>query len=96
MKQFNIKKGIKDIDDYNDYASYIFEDYLEGFTKENGLIRDVREDDILEDYERITFVYTMKGMRLAEKMRDKLWDIGLAHFPEDEFDISIQTHLYID
>ena len=94
LKPFNPKKGINDVDDYTDYANEMFEAYLETFTKEDGLIRDLQEGDILSDgeYEDTEFVYTRKGDRLAEKMQRKLYEIGEAHFP-DKF-IEIKTNLY--
>lgn len=93
MKQFNAKKKIEDVDDFNEYASQLFENYLENFTLENGLIREVTEDDG-GDTESLSFIYTNRGYRLADKMRSLLYKVGNAHFPND--DIEIETHLFME
>jgi hypothetical protein len=90
MIQFNPKKQINDVDDYIEYANCMWEIYLDTFTRENGLIRDVREDDYFDEH--IAFCYTNKGIRLAEKMRTKLIKIGEDHYPNE--DICIENYLY--
>jgi hypothetical protein len=89
---FNHKKGIKCADGFNDYATEIFEKFLEGFTKENKLIRDVEEDDMAD--EEIVFMYTNKGMKLADRMKGKLLKVGSKYFPDD--DIDIITNMFQD
>ncbi len=98
MKSFNLNKGIEDADDYVSYATDIFECFFQTFSKENGLIREIHEDDIIsnEKNEGTEFMYTAKGTRLAEHMRDKLINIEVVHFPNDEWDIIIDSYLYIE
>lgn len=91
MRPFNLKRNIDDVDDYIGEANVIFESFLETFTKENGLIRDTNEDDYV-DHEKCDFVYTTRGMRLAEKMKDKLIEVGELHYPGE--DIEIESYLY--
>lgn len=91
MKEFKPSRNIIDADDYIDYANDIWESYLETFTKDNGLIRDITEDDcISEDW---SFLYTNRGQYLAEKMRDKLIEVGQAHFPDDDIDLFTSYYL---
>lgn len=80
-------RHIDNADDYMDYATQLLETFLESFTIEDGLIRDVTEDDAVPADE-CYFMYTEKGCRLAEKMRDKLIEVGEAHFPNDDIEIT--------
>lgn len=92
MKPFNKYKQIETADDYQEYAIFMFEEFLETFTRENGLIRDVREDDNVS--ESTVFLYTTRGNKLADRMKTRLERVGEEHFPED--DIEISTYLYIE
>ena len=40
-------KGIYTVEDFNEYGSGMFEEFLESFTLENKLIREVNEDDVV-------------------------------------------------
>jgi hypothetical protein len=91
MLPFNPKKNIEDVDDYINWADELFEEYLSKFTREDGLIRDVNEDDWV-DHEECAFLYTAKGLRLADKMKRLLTQVGENHFPEE--DIEIETYLF--
>jgi hypothetical protein len=91
MLPFNPKKQINDVGDFNDYCVEIWEAFLNTFTKENGLIRDVNENDNMEDAE---FMYTGKGARLASKMRERLFYIGEVHFPKDYDWIEIESNQF--
>ena len=83
---------IEDVGDFNEVASDMFTKFLsEGFTEERGLIRPVTEDDDLED-EYIPFIYTYKGIKLADRMIDRLYKVGQKYF--EPFDIDIKSHLY--
>jgi len=88
----NQDKQINDADDYVGYAIDIWEAFLQSFTKETGLIRDIEEDDTVD--ESWTFVYSDRGQRLALRMRDRLTKLGEKLFPESEFEIEIESHLY--
>lgn len=92
MKAFKEKRKIEDVGDYIGEANDIFDSFLQTFTKENKLIRDVTEDDFWE--EGIDFIYTAKGTRLADKMRRLLIKVGEAHFPNE--DIEIESNYYIE
>lgn len=87
----NANKNIKHVYDFNDYASEIFENYLLSFTKENGLIRDIEEYDCVE--ENWSYVYTDRGMLLAERMRRRLFKVGEHNFP-DAYEIEIESLAY--
>jgi len=86
----NENKKIKDVDDFNCYAVEMWEGFLETFTKENGLVRDITEDDYAE--ETWSYIYTDRGDRLANRMRDRLIKVGQKHFPNE--DIEIESHYY--
>jgi len=90
MRRFNSKKNIENVEDFNECASQIFEEYLKTFTKENGLIRDVTENDYVDDDCKL--LYTQRGMRLIDRMKDRLVKIGDYHFPNE--DIEIETYMY--
>ena len=91
MKPLNYKRNISDSDDFNDYASEMYQEYLQTFTIENGLIRKMTENDYGDpDWE---YIYTTKGMRLAERMKDRLIEVGKAHFPSDYIEIDAGSYL---
>ena len=89
---FGKSKNIKDVSDFNDYASDMFEEFLEGFTEEEGLIRKPEEDEIYE--EGWTFIYTNKGQTLAEKYLTRLYTVGAKMFPDDLDYLEISSRLY--
>lgn len=82
---------IKDENDFNDVAQEILTEFLETFTKEDGLIRDVEEGDGAD--EGITFMYTSKGDRLATEMIRRLYKVGSAHFPDSLY-IDVSSYMY--
>lgn len=43
----------------------------------------------------VQWVYTNKGMWLAERMSDRLYDVGAAHFSDDESWIEISGSTYM-
>jgi hypothetical protein len=86
-------KNIIDTDDFNCYASDMFDDYLSRFSVENGLKRYVNTGDVVD--ENWEFIYTNKGVRLAEKYIRLLNIVFDNHFPEAEwFEFEIYSHLY--
>jgi hypothetical protein len=88
------KRGIKDSEDFEDCAIEILERFLSGFSKENGLIRDLTEDDPFDEYDGVSFMYTYKGERLAERMESRLYRLGQHYFPNDDLDL--RTSMLID
>ena len=90
MKAFNSNKGINEDEDFNDYAEDVFEGFLSTFTVDNGLIRIATENDEVGD--EIEFLYTTKGARLAERMQDRLINLGCRYFPDGN--IRVESHLY--
>jgi hypothetical protein len=86
---------IKDGQSYSDVASDMFDEFLETFTKENGLIRSINDNDREEfDCENISFIYTLKGHKLAERYLDRLGALGCKYF--DPMDINIFSHRFQD
>lgn len=83
-------KKIKTVDDFNGLACEIFEGFILSFSKENGLIRDIEESDIVED--TWEFVYTERGMKLVKRMRSRLVKVGQKYFP-DEY-IEVESFFY--
>jgi hypothetical protein len=94
MKEFKKSRNINTVEDYIDEANQIFENFLETFNVENGLVFKPNEDDIhySEDF---MFIYTKKGMRLADKMIDLLTAVGEAYFPDSDEEIQIESSLYV-
>lgn len=91
-RPFNQDKGINDVYDFNEYATGIWEEFLQSLSGDSRFIRKATEDDEVE--ENVEFIYTPKGAKLAERMRDRLIDVGVRHFPNDEFDIEIESNYY--
>lgn len=84
-------RKIENVDDFNDYASEMWTAFLETFTVENGLIRPITENDDFVDPEW-EFIYTNRGMKLAEDMKGRLVDVGNKHFQDE--DIQIESTYY--
>jgi hypothetical protein len=89
---FKASRQINDVCDFNEAATMIFEEFLETFTKENGLLRDVNEEDTEGEY--FSFMYTDRGGTLARRMLDRLCRVGGKYF--DELDIEISTYLFVE
>lgn len=85
MKPFKADRQIKDASDFEEYASEAFSEFLEDFSH-RGLTRDVTEDDCVG--EECSFIYTTRGMKLAERFQDRMAKLGGLHFPDETFDIS--------
>ena len=81
----NSDKDIQDVDDFNEYATGMLESFLETFTHDKKLLRDIEEDDNVE--ESWVYVYTDKGSRLVERMISRLTRVGEKYFPNDEIDL---------
>ena len=94
MTPFNSrnKMPIESLQDFEEVASEIFGDFLEGMSQEKGHLRSVKEGDIVD--ESWVFVYTDKGTKLAERMKKRLLKVGQSHFPDE--DITIEHSLYQD
>lgn len=97
MKPFSERNkiDITDVEDFNLVASDIFEGFLKTFTQENGLLRPVTEDDDHDSSEDgIQWVYTKRGIELAERMKSRLHAIGEAHYPHDDMYVNIDAGSY--
>lgn len=92
MTPFNTrnKMPIESFQDFEEVASEIYGSFLEGMSQEKGHLRPVEEGDVAD--ESWTFIYTDKGMMLAERMKKRLLKVGEAHFPDE--DITIEHSLY--
>lgn len=88
------ERGIKDVSGFEDCAIEIFERFLSGFSKENGLIRDLTDGDPFDEYDGVELVYTQMGARLAERMYSRLHHLGKHYFPNE--DLNLRTSMYID
>ena len=85
MKDFRVGKNIADVDEFNDYCSQMFDEFLQGFNIENGLIIDaINNVDVSEDWD---FIYSRRGQYLAEKMIERLKTIGERYYPDEEIEI---------
>lgn len=80
---------INEPSDFELVADDILTDWLEGFTIEKGLIREVDEDDTehFGGEDIVGFMYTQKGMKLYNRACERLKILGLKYFPNEEFDI---------
>lgn len=82
---------IKEPEDLECICRDIFDEYLSDFDEREGLTQSVT-DEMKESFpaevDHWTFMYTDRGMRLAERMRDRLIAVCEAHFPIYNFTIS--------
>lgn len=74
-----------DVDDFNCIATDIFHEFLLSLQEDFRFVRPVTECDELDD--RFDFIYTRRGLYLAEKMRERLSDVGTKYFDADEIEI---------
>lgn len=88
-------RGIQTVDEFNDYATEMFEEFLLTFTIENGLLEEMDEFD-KEYFEGPDFFYSRKGQRLADKYFDLLFDVGVNNFPYEVEFIEISTKMFQD
>lgn len=82
---------INDPEDLELVCCDIFDEFLSDFQQKDGLTQPVTNEmreSFYAEIEHWTFMYTDKGMRLAERMRDKLLEVCEAHYPEYNFSIS--------
>ena len=75
----NPDKNIEDAEDFNEYASKVLDDFAKKFTLQNGLLRRTTESDGL-DPDEYPFILTDRAVRLFNKMRDRLINVGCQHF----------------
>lgn len=87
MSEFKKDKGINSANDFEEYASEAFTEFLEDFPEREGLTREIKEDDCVGD-DGPSFIYTTRGMRLAERFQDRMAALGGRHYPGEIFDIS--------
>jgi len=90
---FKPNKEIHDVDDYNDYASTIFHEFLERMSGDSRFVRKATEEDCAEYGDYITYIYTTRGSRLAERFLDRLERLGAKYFGDDE--VYIESYLYL-
>lgn len=86
---------IKETEDFNFICDDILSEWLDGFTEEEGLIREPDQEDIDEfDGLELSYMFTKKGMRLYDSACSKMSRLGLKHFPEEELDIKSSAMLH--
>ena len=78
---------IKNVDDFNDVVSDMFDEFLEDFRTREGLTRDWNEDDLFEEDE-VQWMYTQAGMRLIDRYIKRMKKIGGKYFDEDDIELS--------
>lgn len=76
----------KDADDLNDLLNEVYEDFLESLQDDSRFVREVREDDCIEDGE-FAFMYTRRGARLTENIHRRLMRLAFKMYPNSEFEI---------
>lgn len=84
MKEFNKKQNITDASSFEDTANEILDNFVDSFSFENGLLTDI-EDDSLIDREECEFQFSTRAMNLIDRMKELLYKVGEAHFPEEPF-----------
>lgn len=83
---------VLDVDDFNDTAVSILEDYCTELEKDPAMTRPIRGED-LADCEFILFMWTDKARDLILEEMARLRGIGIKHFGEDA-DIDLSTGMY--
>lgn len=78
---------IKDVDNFNDVVSDMFDEFLEDFRNREGLTRDWNEDDSFEKDE-VQWMYTQAGMRLIDTYIKRMKKLGGKYFDEDSIELS--------
>lgn len=89
---FKPNKEIHDVDDYNDYASTIFHEFLEGLAGDSRFVRKATEDDYENYGDEITYIYTTRGGRLAERFLGRLERLGAKYFGDEVY---VESNLYL-
>jgi hypothetical protein len=82
---------VKNVDDFNDYASEELEEFTRGLDGDN--IRPY--DPAIDHFDfNCDFVFTKKGIAAIEAKHTELYNIGRKYF--DENDLNIQNSAVID
>ena len=89
MKIIELDIEVEDVDEFNDRATELLEEYSLEISKEDGMTRPVTEDDG-GDFEDFMFIWTDAGAKLVEDKHREIIDIGIKYFG-DEADIDISN-----
>lgn len=79
---------INEPSDWNLVASDVIDNFLEDFSKREGLTRPAEYEDTIDFDGCVTFIYTEKGMKLYNRMVERLNKLGNSIFPDETFDYS--------
>ena len=79
---------IKEPSDWEMVASDVIDEFLEDFTEREGLTREPNREDLYDFGGYVGFMYTQKGMKLYDRMIDRLNALGNKLFPGEHFSYS--------
>lgn len=84
MRRGHKRMEIKSSADYQGVVDDMLTEFIERFTKEEGLIRDPNQDDFdTFGHDEISWMYTQKGMKLYERACKRYSDLALKVFDEE-------------
>jgi len=83
-------KKFKNSEEFNDYASDKFTEFLENITNFSEYTYPADGNSLFEEEEGISFYYTNKGMVLVRRWKARMQKIFDKYFPESypEFEVS--------
>lgn len=85
-----MKQKFNDAYDFESYCDDVLTDFIDTFTFDNGLIRNVDEDDDVDD-NVLSFVFTQKGTKLIDRFKNRLQKIGDKLFPNEEIEVKCSS-----
>ena len=86
--KFRNSISIKTPYDWELVASDVIDEFLEDFTDRKGLTRPAEYEDQIDFDGSVSFMYTQKGMKLYDRMVERLDKLGNKIFPGQKFSYS--------
>lgn len=84
--------AMKSVDEFNDVAMEIADNFIWDFTERKGLTRPPDDDDFYDfGHTDIQWMYTQKGMKLYDRLCERLAKIGRSMFPDEAQNINVKA-----
>lgn len=83
---------VEDIEDFNDRASEILEEFCIDLSKQDGMCRpaDPEQDSFLEET-NFTHIWMNGALKIIEAEQTRLYHIGEKYFGRPNIDLDIET-----
>lgn len=87
MRIEEYETDVEDASELEELLCEQLDEYLQDLEKEDGMTRRVDEDDIIDDPDKVKFMWTHKAMNLIESEITNLSIIAYKYYPEGDIEI---------